>query len=115
MTETESNAVFVIMWELAKLDGKPIQIGNQELKPTETERGHGFNSDKFQVVVDNLQQRPPFHGAKRYLQIGKENQAREVLKFHYPELRSMRDVMWEKLFRFLIPKSDVERIREILR
>jgi len=111
--EKESNAVFRLMWELAKVDGKkPIQLGNTPFDPL-TIDGYGINADRLQVAIFDL--RELFENAKQFVETGNENQAREFLTSRHPDFRNMRDCMWQKLFQFLVPKGGVERIRRILR
>jgi hypothetical protein len=116
-------ACFVIMWELAKIDGESIQIGNTTFHPSKTHPDPHFNLSKFQVAVSHLRTNFPFREAEKLLQAGKEMEAREILKFYHPNFRSMRDCMWARLFESLpnrelsqsLPQSPVERARAIMR
>ena len=95
------NAIFVILWELAKLDEKPIQIGNTTFDPSMVDRGmdrSGVDYDRLQVAISKLESEAPSQDAKQFFNEGKKNLAREVFRFHYCWFRSMRDCMWDKLF-----------------
>jgi hypothetical protein len=128
--DKESGAIFGIIWQLAKLwqvanldkDGnpKPVHISNSAFNPI-VQDGKGFDADYFQVRLTYLRTMPVFEEAKSFLAAGHENKAQELLKFHYPDLRSMYPVMWKELFRHLRGenasevKTKQERIRRILR
>jgi hypothetical protein len=129
--DKESGAIFGIIWQLAKLwqaenldengNPKPVHISNAAFNPIMQDEGKGFDSDYFQVRLTYLRTMPVFEEAERFLASGHENKAQELLKFHYPDFRSMHPVMWKELFRRLRgenvseAKTKEERIRRILR
>src|SRR5438132_8153245 len=103
--EKQLNAVWVIMWQLAKLDGLPILIGNQPFKPAKIDGNPHCDDEKVQVAVFELESSKQWAEARECLSAGNEKRAREVLVFYHPWFRSMRDVMWEHLFQFVTPDS----------
>jgi hypothetical protein len=113
--DKDEAAIFRVMWELAKIDGQPIQIGNTVFDPLKIDEGRGFDLDRLKPAMSYLQEQTAFEDATECLQAGNENQARESLKFYHPWFRLMRDAMWKELFRFLVPMGDPERIQIILR
>ena len=75
------NAIFVILWELAKLDEKPIQIGNTTFDPSMVDRGmdrSGVDYDRLQVAISKLESEAPSQDAKQFFNEGKKNLARSV-------------------------------------